>query len=251
MRRFLTILACCLAGAVFLIGCDGAATAPNTRATSTLPIPPIPPSPSGIPTNIPALYSPSINITRADYNQAVALWQSQGITEYEMTVNELSLRSNNDYPEIFRVKGDEVTVLYSTGIPTPITMSRSELEPVITDNTVEGLFETVADALSYAEQATNEGFQTVYDVRFDPTFGYVSYFMTACEERRTPQPGVSGYACPSDTSFRVQTSDFKVLSRSTPPNIATPTVQPKSASESQLGHRVLQLTVRSNIILDS
>lgn len=219
MRRYLAMLLCCVVGAGFLNGCDQAAPASTTPTTSI----------SAIPASTSALYRPSINITRTNYNQALALWQSYGITEYEITVNELSLRSSNN-TETFRVEGNTVTVLGMFGsAPTPVTVSRSDLDAIDADDTVEGLFETVADALSYAEQATSEGFQTVYEVRFDPTFGYVSYFKTDCEERSTPQPGLPTYTCPSDTSFRVRTSNFKVLSSGTSRNIAIPTAVSTSA----------------------
>ncbi|HEX8220231.1 MAG TPA: hypothetical protein VF914_13635 [Chloroflexia bacterium] len=183
------------------------------------------PAISGTPT--PVMYRPSINVTRADYNRAVALWQAQGITEYEITVNELSLRSNNDYPETMRVSGDTVTFLRSImAAPVPYTISRADLEDLGADNTVDGLFDKVANALNYAEQETDVDSQIVFVVRFDPTFGYASYFEGSCEERKTPQPRDSSSACPSDTYLRVQTSDFKVLKRSASPVALTPTGLP-------------------------
>lgn len=204
LQRFLAILVCCLVGAALLIGCNTIAGPP--AATST-----------------PATYRPSINITRTDYNRAMTLWSSTGITEYELTVNELSLRSNNDYPETFRVTGDKVTFFRSIlAAPTPFTMSRSDLDALGADNTIDGLFAKVADALSYTEQQTNIDSQTVFEVHFDPSFGYPIYFQTDCQERKAPQAGEAAYRCPSDTYLRVRTSDFKVLSRST--SLATPTL---------------------------
>ncbi len=218
MRGYLAMLLCCVLGASFLYGCDQAAPASTTPTTSISTIPP----------STPALYRPSINITRADYNQAVALWQSHGITAYEVTVNELSLRSSNN-TETFRVEGNTVTVLGMFGsAPTPVTVSRSDLEAIDADNTVEGLFDKVADALSYAEQVTGEDLQMVFEIRFDPTFGYVSYFMTDCEERKTPQAGDWDYACGTDTLMRLRTSNFKVLNRSSTQVADIPTGLPTS-----------------------
>jgi hypothetical protein len=149
-----------------------------------------------------------------------------------LTTNELSLRSNNDRPEMFRVKGDDVTILTSlwdaqTTTPTPVTLHRSDLEA---DNTIDGLFARTDEALRDAAQRTSIDSQTVYEIHIDPTLGYVTYYDTECQERLTPQVGEPLYNCPTDTYVRVRVSNFKVLSRVGPvterPALATPTSAP-------------------------
>jgi hypothetical protein len=197
MRRLPTLLVASLAGTALLCACDSS-------------LPPATPTP--------AVYKQSINITHADYDAAVRLWQSQKVTEYEVTTREVSERSSNGYPEIFRVKGDEITILRSwwTGqnvTPSPVIVRRSDLVP---DNTVEGLFSSVEVALTDVDQRTSIDRQTVYSITLDPVFGFVTSYDVACEERSR-----ASHDCPSETSMRIEVSDFKVLSRT-----ITPTTNP-------------------------
>jgi hypothetical protein len=177
------------------------------------------------PTTVPiaAKYKPSINITRADYDAALKLWESQGISAYEITAREVSERSGNGYPETYRVKGDEVTVLQSIFrpgelYPTPLILTQAQL---MLGNTVEGLFERADRAT--ADQREGRNSQIVYDVRFDPTYGYVSYFEIDCYERVTPTGSRTVLNCPSDSYTQVKSSDFKVLSRKPSDSTAIPT----------------------------
>jgi hypothetical protein len=203
LPRFPLVLILCLAATTFLVACD------STPAT-----------PATVP--VAAKYKPSINITRADYDAALKLWQSQGISEYEITAREVSERSGNGYPETYRVKGDEVTVLQSIlrpgdPHPTPIILTQSQL---ILGNTVEGLFKLADQAT--ADQREDRNSQTVYDIRFDPTYGYVTYFEVNCYERVTPTGRRTILNCPSDSYMQVKSSDFKTLSRDAPDATAVP-----------------------------
>jgi hypothetical protein len=203
LPRFSLVLILCLAATTVLVACDYTPTTPTTVPIATK-------------------YKPSINITRADYDAALKLWESQGISEYEITAREVSERSGNGYPETYRVKGDEVTVLQSMLrpgelYPTPIILTQAQL---ILGNTVEGLFKRADRAI--ADQREDRDSQIVYDIRFDPAYGYVTHFEGNCYERVTPTGRRATLNCPSDSYMLVKSSDFKVLSRNAPDATAVP-----------------------------
>jgi hypothetical protein len=203
LPRFPLALILCLASTTILFACDYTPATPTTAPIATK-------------------YKPSISITRVDYDAALKLWESQGISEYEITAREVSERSGNGYPETYRVKGDEVTVLQSMLrpgelYPTPLILTQAQL---ILGNTIEGLFERADRAI--ADQREDRNSQTVYDIRFDPTYGYVTYFEVNCYERVTPTGRRTVLNCPSDSYMQVKSSDFKVLSRDAPAATAVP-----------------------------
>jgi len=200
----LRILLGALASIVLLAACDSTHPIPPSLVTAI-------PTASADATGI--AYRPSINITRANYEAAVNKWKAQGILEYEISTNEVSLRSENGYPETYRVNGDNITILSTIwdSHPTPSTINIAD-DPYA--NTVEGLFAHTDVALNDASTRISLGSQTVYDIQFDPTYGYVTSYYTVCEERTKPIPSISGRTdnyCPTDTYIRIKVSDFKVL----------------------------------------
>jgi hypothetical protein len=218
MRRFsptlvLRILLASLVGTAFLAACD---------STASAPLPPITASPTVATAGI--TYRPSINITRADYEAALNKWKAQGVLEYEITTQEISLRSTNGYPETFRVNGDDVTILQTIldSNPTPLTVHKSDLLPL--ENTVEGLFAHVDSAFDDAARRTSIDSQTIYEIQFDPTFGYVTSYFTDCHERGTSSADTSRRHCPTDTYARIEVIQFKVLRSShLPTALSSPT----------------------------
>src|SRR5437762_806934 len=78
----------------------------------------VPPTPA-LATLTPVLATPtvvpaSINITRKDYEVALAKWQSQGIEEYEVEISEIPHASDTAYSAIYYFRGK-----YRALLPTP------------------------------------------------------------------------------------------------------------------------------------
>jgi len=166
-------------------------------------------------TTTPAIPPPRSNITRADYNAALAKWQQQGITDYEISVYQLSLGVNGVYQ--LRVQGDQVTVLSNTS-PYPADSSARIY-------TVAGLFAEIEGYLTDVERGKVEGSQIlpfVYWVTFDPVLGYPTSLSSGCEDPIYP----GAYTCPSDTSVTRTVRDLTVLA----PGTATPPVPPTAAT---------------------
>ena len=123
-----------------------------------------------------AVYTPTINITRANYEAALAKWQAQNISEYEIAVSEVSL---DGHGRILRVEKGNVTVVgyFYSGTPVvetiPTAGVASERDLV---NTVDGLFKRVKNILTYGicpGRGTTE-FAADYEIEFDEKLGYPS-----------------------------------------------------------------------------
>ncbi|MDQ2809979.1 MAG: DUF6174 domain-containing protein [Chloroflexota bacterium] len=173
----------------------------------------------------PTISPPRSNITRADYNAALAKWQRQGISDYEISVYELSSNLTNGGVYRLRVQGDRITVLSdpylfrdtTAATPTPYPGDAS-----VRYYTVAGLFGQIDKDLTTVEQGKVAELGVVpyvYHVTFDPVRGYPSASDTKCDEQATGGPSV----CPSDTGV---TQSVNSLTALTPPQMATPTIGP-------------------------
>lgn len=109
---------------------------------------------------------PYINVTRQQYDAALAKWRAQGITEYEIVV---------DYYAFNRQLMGKWTLHVQTDGTTPHVISASrwgEKNPEIDVDflTVEDMFSVVEDRLNYISD-TN----LYWNVSFHPTLGYPSF----------------------------------------------------------------------------
>ncbi len=207
---------------LLLAACESSPAPPPTAVP--VPSPSLPTSPPSV-TVTPTIPPPRSNITRADYNAALAKWQQQGITDYEISVYELSLNLTNGGVYRLRVQGDQLTVLSNpylfrdTRAATPTPYPAADADRF---NTVAGLFADIDRELISVEQGKMAGGQVlpfVYQVRFDPVLGYPTAIDTKCEEPTT----LGSMICPSDTFVRRNVPSLIVLAR-TP--VTTPTKRP-------------------------
>ncbi|HKP54820.1 MAG TPA: DUF6174 domain-containing protein [Chloroflexia bacterium] len=121
----------------------------------------------------PTIAFPYINITKADYEAALAKWRSHGIQDYEMQVS----GSTNSYPYIYsfsetdRVRGPVAEVIYysCTGICMTITMSTAT--PLHKAWSVEDMFTTIQEIVD-DPQGTYSSRGVRYEVAFDPVYSY-------------------------------------------------------------------------------
>ncbi len=142
---------------------------------------------------------PGINITREQYNEALAKWLSQGVQEYELVVMEggglspdatwkIRVRVNNG-------KSRVVSFRYLSGYESPpARIKPADLEYL----TIEHIF-AVIDEIS-----SPEGTCKYYDtVRFDPNLGY-------------PASIFYGLAGVYDANGGIAIKSLKILKRLTP-----------------------------------
>src|SRR5207253_1952275 len=124
---------------------------------------------------------------------------AQGIVDYDITVREVSLSSENGDAWFLQVRGNNVGVL---GIPMRQPQPHQTVTPWPADKidlgyTVAGLFAEVDQDLQAVEQPRGwvKGLPMVYRIQFDPDLGYPRQLSGACQE-----PSPSTPVCPSDTS---------------------------------------------------
>lgn len=124
-----------------------------------------------------------INITRNQYESALAKWRLRGVSEYEMTVsrkNEVfTLRVNEDNSTVYLlediVDGRQVS---APGLSSPVEFAS------YSDYTVGGMFTRVKkgldSVLSGARMLPSEDkndYFYEYDVQFDPSLGYPTHIL--------------------------------------------------------------------------
>lgn len=165
------------------------------------------------------VYTPTINITRGDYEAALAKWNAQGISEYEIAVNNVALGGQGT---ILRVTSDKVQVLgYFYSDDSPIVQSTPETtEPSKYDleNTVAGLFEHVDGILNFGvcPNIGEMAFPVEYEIEFDQALGYPARI-----ERNGYAPiewheqGIFS-TLPAHSSYWKSVRKFTVLSRGEP-----------------------------------
>jgi hypothetical protein len=150
-------------------------------------------TPSPLTTSVPMPY---INVTRQQYDKALARWRSQGIREYSMTVE-------------YTVFNSQLMGVWDLHVQTDnagervVNASRNKENSPIGGNflTVESMFETIKNKLDYKSETG-----LYWMVSFDPTIGYPSSIAW------NTQAGVQ--ITDLQGSKRVQS--FEVLKRITP-----------------------------------
>ena len=205
---------------LLLAACGPAATQPNPPAVTQEP------SPSASvaqPTETtPPAQQAGINITQAQYNEALAKWRAAGVGEYEM-VAEHQAFSLYAGTLTLRVKGGEVVEIVNferggraAGTPIPDLTQLKFL-------TVEALFEKIGEALASKpwDVSSASDIPLDYKVEFDPTLGYP----TLVQITALPNPISGAQVADVDTTTRVLS--VKKLGSSDTPGM------PRSGAEPQ------------------
>ncbi|HEX8218973.1 MAG TPA: hypothetical protein VF914_07135 [Chloroflexia bacterium] len=114
---------------------------------------------------------PRINISRSDYEQALAKWRAQAVDEYVITLagTETKMRVSNG--------GRDIVVLSPLDMSTPTPRFVEYLK----SKTVEGMFAEIEKALAsdgvmhFPGESEGPTFYIAYTVRFHPELGYPTY----------------------------------------------------------------------------
>lgn len=195
MRSKFFLLFLMLVLMAFLAACGPGAGAPTaTEAAAT--VTPVLASPT-----VPA---PVINVTREDYAEALAKWESQGIEEYEIEYGEIPHASSEEGREFMYVRGPYSWVHLSAEWPAGGTIATPVSVPIIKyPEPVHSLFAEIDQALSFVE--ANGQAPMVYRAEFDPTLGYPSLYQEHCREE-------FGH-CATDSYTRKRIIRLEVLKR--------------------------------------
>jgi hypothetical protein len=184
-----------------LAACGGPANQPGTLPVAQEPTPP---ASAAQPTETEAAQpdqQAGINITQAQYDEALAKWRAAGVSEYEM-VAEYQAFALYAGTLTLRVKGGEVVEVISferggraTGTPIPNPGDLNFL-------TVEALFERIGEALAtrpWDIGGSESGIPFDYQVEFDPTLGYPSLLQVVA----LPNPISGAQIADADSTVRV------------------------------------------------
>jgi hypothetical protein len=170
-----------------------------------------------------ATFTPTININRADYETALAKWQSQGVQEYQLAVKEVSLLGGS---WTLHVTGDAVQVLRDPSLELSAPRPASEHEQAYS---IKGLFSQVDEILTsgLCPRTGVWAFPMAYTVRFDEALGYPSYI-----ERRGWEPDFwadeGRYStAPAHSSFNITVESLNIVK-------STPSSQPKDESNTNI-----------------
>jgi hypothetical protein len=149
---------------------------------------------------------PRINISRVQYEWALAKWQAQKVEQYEITtdtksfgggVMTLRVSDHGNKIEVLAPKARASSTLTDEGIE------------FYRPNTVEGLFENVDarlrenEVFSTGGRVETGGFYMAYQVSFHPRYGYPNHI----EGRPITEPGVHVF----DADWETTVTNFKIL----------------------------------------
>jgi hypothetical protein len=121
-----------------------------------------------------------INITRGEYEQALARWNAQKIEEYDITTDTRAFMGGTMTVHVSAF-GNKVEELAPVARPLD-TLTTDDIK-YLKEDTVEGLFATIGDAFKDNEQIktsavpASEQFYMVYHVSFDPRLGYPNHIV--------------------------------------------------------------------------
>lgn len=182
-----------------LVACISNADLPSPAPVSATPTPPL-----ATATIAPA----SINITRGDYEAALAKWQSQGIEEYEVEISEIPHASDTASSLIYYVRGS-----FRADLPKPWPTSGPIATPeyaAFSDypDPIASSFTRIDQALGVIESKGQVPYQ--FKVEFDPTLGYPSYYQEYCLEDYPYK------LCPTDSFTSEKVVRLEVLKRRQP-----------------------------------
>lgn len=156
-------------------------------------------------------YTPTINITRNDYETALAKWRAQEVYEYEIEVEHVA---RMPFEGTLHVTGDQVEVL-------PIIIDGESYIPIggiVEDYTVAALFEQVDAILTHGLcTATGEwAFPVAYQIAFDPEKGYPTVVERDANEPPEWQQEGRYSTLPAHSSYWIKVKGLKVLRTGVP-----------------------------------
>jgi len=156
-----------------------------------------------------ALFKPPvINITRQQYNEALAKWRAAGIEEYQMVADTKAFL------------GGTLTVRYNNSTGTllskgtngrPFATPEPEYADYARKDTIEGMFEDIDEILQgstvlhTAAMMSSGEWYMAYRVEFDPELGY--------PKRVSGRPITSGDAAVYDADFEITITEFQILKK--------------------------------------
>jgi hypothetical protein len=151
-----------------------------------------------------SILRPYINVTRQQYETALARWRSQGIREYSIKLQYIVFN--------YQLMGTWDLLIQTDGNKEKIVnaLRNKETSPLAADFlTVESMFETVKNKLDYKSEA-----ELYWEVSFDPALGYPSYIVW------NTQPGVQI----ADIQGSINVQGFEVLKRLAPGTPSSTTI---------------------------
>jgi hypothetical protein len=162
---------------------------------------------------------PTINVSRQQYDAALASWRAQRAAEYEIEV---------DYePELYGGKLGSMTMNVRDAssisiLQTPVHLTQAHPDPV--NFTVEKLFAHVDDVLNNGLGAMTGdwAYQVEYKIEFDPVLGYPEHI--ARIGSAPPHWKAAGLSSSTvrDSSYSITVRSLKILTHQptpTPPPI--------------------------------
>jgi len=179
----------------------------ETSTSIASPKPVSTPTLQGCPTVTYISPPPGLNITRNEYDEALAKWRSQAVQEYEIITEDLHFGSlAGTWKLMVRVTGGEPQVIsfkYLDGVSaSPEHMTDHDVN-YLTSLTVESIFDDLDSGLRSVETNDKRACQAFYQVSFHPTLGYPTSFYY-------------GLVNVFDASSRITVQSLRVLRRFTP-----------------------------------
>jgi hypothetical protein len=117
----------------------------------------------------------SINITRQEYESALAKWQAAGIQKYEMVVRYSRVYSDISGTWTLRVSGENVEVVNRLRDGVPTTPKPHETANALKFLIVGSMFSQIKEILDDPAQASisigGQRFEVAYHVEFDDSLG--------------------------------------------------------------------------------
>lgn len=124
--------------------------------------------------------APGINVTRQEYDAALAKWQAAGIEEYEIVVSYSQVYSNRSGTWTLRVKGGDIEVINRLRDGVPTTPEPDMSGDMLKFLTVDAMFARIMGVLGDPNQGKitigDNSYETEYKVTFDSTLGYPQLF---------------------------------------------------------------------------
>jgi hypothetical protein len=145
--------------------------------------------------------NPHVNITRSQYEQALAKWQAHKVEEYEVTTNEMAIGGGS---LTLHVSEHGNKIVKAGSFNRPLSHDIIFLKPY----TIEGLFAEVDGILAgdiLAEMVTGHDFlYGVAEVTFDPELGYPKRIRSWVAPREV---------APTDTESEISVVSLKIIKK--------------------------------------
>ncbi len=145
--------------------------------------------------------TPGINITRSDYNSALAKWQVLNVQEYNIS---------EDYSAFSTLAGSwELHVTKDAIEPTSFSRSGTPTTPTPGQDlyllTVDGIFNNIDRVLTDTAQS-EQTYAFQYKVQFDPDKGYPTHFSA----RSVPNP-TTGSGVIADADYTIDVKSLSII----------------------------------------